>query len=273
MVDSDVILVLRAGNIVKLNDSKQIEPQDEIISPKGKLLTLNASELMRLGVADIFLEPVKLIPITQEEKELGVWSASKELLFQYPFFKEIPQAYIAAYQMDWKTRFFMILTNPIVSSLLLLGLIVGLYMEMSTPGFGLAGTVALICLVLIILSSFAQATASWLELIILLTGITLLLLEIFVIPGFGIPGILGIILTLLGLFALLLPSVKDIHFEWDTKTLNAAGSYFLQRFAWLAATFVIAMMMISFLTRYILPRFPFFKRFVLKGERRRVAVL
>lgn len=265
MVDPDTILVLREGKIVRLFHSDQIKESDEILNPKGKLLTLSAQEMLRLGVADFLLEPVRLPPITKEEQQAGRWPASKELLFQIPFFKAIPHAEIVAYQPDWKDKFFAFISLPLVSSLLFLGLMVSFYIELNTPGFGLAGTVALLCLFLIVLASFAQAAAPWLELIILL-GAGLILLELFVIPGFGVPGIVGVLLALFGLSALLLPSVKDIHYEKATKTFNAAGYYFLERLGWLAGTFIVGCVVIALLTRYVMPHFFLLKRLVLKGE-------
>lgn len=266
MVDKDMVLVVREGKIIELEKDEQIQSGDRIISRKGKLLTLNSQEMFELGVADIRLLPERLVPITEQEKEAGQWPASKELLFTFPFFKAIPNATVKAYQMDWKTRFFMFLASPIVSSILFLGLIISFYMELSSHGFGIAGVVGVICLGLIILSSFAVEAAGWLEVIILAVGIGLILIEVFLLPGFGIAGIAGIILALIGLFALLLPGIKDFHFDFDTKTLNAAGEFLLARLAWLAATLVIGIVLIAFLARWIVPRFGYLSPLVLKGE-------
>lgn len=266
MVDADMILVLREGKIVELQKGDEIKASDQVITTKGKLLTLNASELTQLGVADIFLKPEKLTAITAEEKAEGRWPAKKELLFTNPFFKKIPQATVNAFKMDWKTRFFSILGSPLVSSLLFLGLMLSAYMEFNTPGFGVAGVLGLIFLFLIILSSFALQVASWLEVILLLTGIGLILLEVFVIPGFGITGILGIALAAIGLFTLLLPGIKEVNFDFDTQTLNAAGLYFLERLVWLAGTLVVGIVVIAILARYMMPKLQLFSPLVLRGE-------
>ncbi len=138
MVDADMILVVRDDEIVQLQKEDQIIEGEEVITNKGKLLTLNASELVQFGVADVRLEPEKLVPITTEEKAEGIWPAEKELLFTHPFFKKIPQSKILAYKMDWKTKFFSILGSPLVSSLLFLGLMLCVYIEFNTPGFGVA---------------------------------------------------------------------------------------------------------------------------------------
>ncbi len=270
IVDKDIILVMRDGNIIKLDKEDQIrtaEPNSDIvISPKGKLLTLTADQLMAYGVADILLPPEKLVLITDAEKAKGQWPASKMLLFQYPFFKQITNTTIDAYQMDWKTHFFAILANPMVSSLLFLGLLIGFYMEMSSPGFGVPATVALTCLFLILLSSFAQEAANWLELIMLVTGALLILVDLFVLPTFGLLGVIGSIFFLIGLFGLMVPGVGSVSFETDTQTFNAAGVFVFERLAWFCGTLVVAVIIMTLLGRYVMPRFTPFHRLVLAGN-------
>lgn len=270
MVDKDIILVQRHGRIYKLDSESQIKTSgpdpDVIISPKGKLLTLNSEQLLNYGIADIILPPAKTDLITDVEKEEGKWPASKMLLFQQPFFKGIPNATIDSYRMDWKTIFFVFLANPIVSSMLFLGLIVGLYLEINTPGFGFAGTLAATCLFLIILSSFSLELANWLELILLLVGLAIILIELFVLPTFGLLGFIGIIFFLIGLFGMMLPGIGNISFELDTHTWNAAGEAFFKRLGWLSGTLVLAFIIILFLARYVTPSLAGFSRFVLTGN-------
>lgn len=95
MVDKDLIIVRRDGKIIKLDSESQIQfsgPQpDEVISPKGKLLTLNAEQLMQYGVADILLPSVKLSEITPEEKEQGVWPAEKKRALSYSILFDHPE--------------------------------------------------------------------------------------------------------------------------------------------------------------------------------------
>jgi membrane-bound serine protease (ClpP class) len=270
MVDKDMILVLRHGRIVRLDQENQIRTTgpapDTVISPKGKLLTLNADQLMEYGVADLLLPPQKLAPITPEEERQGRWPADKMLLFHAPFFSDIPQATIDSYQMDWKTQFFVFLATPVVSSLLVMGLMIGAYMEMSTPGFGLPGTIAAICLFLILLSSFSLELAGWLEVIILLTGLALLIIELFILPSFGFVGIIGIFMFVGGLLALLLPGLGSVSFDYDSQTLNAAGQYFIERLVWFSGSLILSFIVIAFLGRYFLPHFSGFRRFVLSGN-------
>lgn len=270
MVDKDMILVLRHGKVVHLDNENQIRltgpDPDQVISPKGKLLTLNAEQMLQYGVADLLLPPAKLPDITPEEKQVGEWPANKLLLFQQPFFASIPQATVQSYKMDWKTRFFVFLATPVISSLLFMGLMIGAYMELSNPGLSLPGFVAATCLFLIVLSSFSLEIANWLELIFLLIGLALILVELFVVPSFGLIGVLGIFLFIMGLFGMLLPGLESVKFEYDTQTLNAAGQYFFERLAWLCGSLILSVGIITLLARYVLPGFSTFNRFVLVGH-------
>lgn len=270
MVDKDLILVLRHGEILRLENESQIRltgpHPDQVISAKGKLLTLNAEQMLSYGVADLLLPPAQMPAITPTEKKAGEWPASKMLLFQSQPFASIPEATIKAYQMDWKTQFFVFLATPLVSSLLFMGLIIGAYMEMSNPGLSLPGFLAGVCLFLIALSSFSLEIANWLELILLLTGLLIILVELFVLPTFGLLGGVGILLFFAGLFGMLLPNLNSIQFEYNTQTFNAAGEYFFKRLAWLCGTLILSLGMIVLLARYVLPHFSAFNRFVLAGH-------
>ncbi|MCE5319159.1 MAG: serine protease [Parachlamydia sp.] len=270
MVDKDVILVYRFGQIVRLDSESQIRSKgpdpDVVINSKGKLLTLNSEQLMKYGVADLQVLPQKLVAVTPEEKEKGQWPASKMLLFSAPVFNAIPNAIIQPYKMDWKTRFFVLLANPIVQSALFLGLMLGLYMEISSPGVSLPGSIAALCLFMIILSSFALEVANWLEVILLLSGLAILLVELFVLPTFGFLGFVGIIFFLAGLFGMMLPGIGSVQYEVDTNTLNAAGEALFKRLVWLCGTLVLGFGLILLLARYITPSLAGFNRFVLAGS-------
>ncbi len=266
MVDADLVLVIRDGRIVQLQSYDQLLTSDVVVTAKGKPLTLSGEQLIRYGVSDLQIPPVRLEPLTAAEREAGHWPASKYALFQVPFFASIPQAEIYPSEMSWKTTFFSFLSMPLISSLLLLGLIIGFYMEMSTPGFGVPGLIALVCLGLILLSSFAIEAAGWLEVILLLVGVVLIALEVFVLPGFGIPGVLGILLTLAGLAGLMLPNVAGADFQFESGHLAAAAEYFLARAVWFCGTLIVALLIIWMLARYLMPKFSGFRRLVHVGE-------
>lgn len=270
MVDKDMILVLRHGTIIKLDFESQIQTTgsnpDIMISPKGKLLTLNAEQLIKFGVADIPLLPQKIDQISETEQEKGEWPANKMLLFTYPFFAKIPNVIIDSYRMDWKTRFFVLLAHPVVSSLLMLGLMMGFYFELSHPGFGFPGILGAVCLFLIILSSLSLEIANWLEVILLVTGLLVIVVDLFLLPTFGLLGFIGVILFIVGLFGMMLPQIGSVDFDFDTKTLNSAGIDFFKRLAWLSGTMVIGFICILFVARYVTPSIAAWSRLVLIGN-------
>jgi len=270
MVDKDLILVSRNGEILKLNTESQIRNDgsnpDIVISPKGKLLTLNADEMFKYGVADVLLFPHKTGIITDSERDAGKWPADKMLLFHAPFFDQIPNAAIDDYQMDWRSRFFALLASPLISSLLLLGLFLGFYVELSSPGFGVPGAIGLTCLILIIMSSFALEIANWLEVALLLVGLVILLVDLFLLPTFGLLGAVGLLFFISGLLGLLLPGLESVQYEVDTKTFNAAGQLVLERLVWFGMTLLVVSGMILLLARYITPSLAAYSSLVLMGN-------
>src|SRR5690606_16181778 len=75
----------------------------------------------------------------------------------------------------------------------------GIYFELQTPGIGFALVVAAVCATLFFAPLYLQGVADHWEIAVFLVGVVLLVLEVFVIPGFGVAGILGIICVLCGL--------------------------------------------------------------------------
>lgn len=78
--------------------------------------------------------------------------------------------------------------------------IAGLYFEMKSPGFGVPGILGLFSLGIFFWSNHLAMTASWFEIALFGVGIGLLALEVFVIPGFGVAGVAGIVCLVLSVF-------------------------------------------------------------------------
>lgn len=83
------------------------------------------------------------------------------------------------------------LRSPGVAVLLLVIGFVGLYLEIHSPGVGVGAFIAAVCFVLFFWSRYLGGTAGWLEVLLFVAGVACILLEIFVIPGFGIFGLGG----------------------------------------------------------------------------------
>lgn len=94
--------------------------------------------------------------------------------------------------------------NPFISGILILVILGGIYFELQTPGVGFPLFAAITSLVLYLVPYYLNGLAEYWEIIALFIGILLLAAEVFVIPGFGIAGIAGIILTLVSLVLIML---------------------------------------------------------------------
>ncbi len=89
--------------------------------------------------------------------------------------------------------------NPFVSGLLILVIVGGLYFELQTPGVGFSLLAAVMATLLYFTPHYLHGLVGHLEIILFILGLGLLLLELFIIPGFGIAGIIGIICMVGGL--------------------------------------------------------------------------
>jgi membrane-bound serine protease (ClpP class) len=129
--------------------------------------------------------------------------------------------------------------------------LIGIYTEIKTPGWGLPGTVALISLALFFGSSYILQLASIMEILLFVAGVILLALEIFVIPGFGITGILGIIFIVASLFLSLMGSQPFV--DWSQVSIAIFQ---------LAGALVLSLLIFMVLIKY-LPKSSAFSKLVL----------
>ncbi|MFN5152769.1 MAG: NfeD family protein, partial [Gemmatimonadota bacterium] len=146
------------------------------LNPKGKLLTLTTNEALARQVADRQAN-------TLDSLLMGSGLGSAEIVRLSP---------------NWGEGFVRLLTHPVVASLLLSIATLGIIIELRTPGFGVPGGLGILSLILVLAGHYTVELVGWEELILVGLGLTLITLEVFVIPGFGIAGIAGIISTLAG---------------------------------------------------------------------------
>jgi membrane-bound ClpP family serine protease len=133
-------------------------------------------------------EPLRLD--SNRAKDLGVAAnvvnSFDELKQLYGFNGEIRVA-----EPNWALEFIEALSSPALAVLLLVIGFVGVYIELHSPGVGAGGFVAAIAFLLFFWSNFLNGTAEWLEVLLFLGGIFCLLLEVLVLPGFGVFGLGG----------------------------------------------------------------------------------
>lgn len=135
---------------------------------------------------------------------------------------------LEVFRLGLTERIIAFFLNPFISGLLILIIIGGIYFELQTPGIGFPLFAAITALVLYLVPYYLNGLAAYWEIIALFIGIVLLLMEIFVIPGFGVAGIAGISLTVISLILIMLNN-DFFNFEFVpfrdivTSTLVALG--------------------------------------------------
>jgi len=244
MVDADVVLKevvidgsesLLTGADIEAMERKNIRLEiGKTISDKGKLLTLTAGEMERYGVS------------------AGSASTREEVIANFGYAPEDA----VVLEKSRADSIITVLTSGAVVSLLVIVALVALYLEITSPGFGVPGTIALACFATLFVSSGLMGNLGAMEILMLLAGVILLLLEIFVIPGFGIAGIGGILLIL----GALVLSQQDFFWpqfdwQWDIAKRNFG----------IVGAGVIGGFVLIGVVMALLPRASLFSRLVLHG--------
>ena len=148
--------------------------------------------------------PWQLIPETGPERFLtlsgqrtielelgqGTFSTREKLANEFNFSNDD----IRVYKMTTTDSVVYYLNAPLITGLLILVGLISLYVELSSPVLGVGGLLSGLCAILFFWSKFLGGTSGWLEVILFVAGIVFLFTEVFVIPGFGIPGITGLAL-------------------------------------------------------------------------------
>jgi len=148
-----------------------------------------------------------------------------------------------------------VLTHPIVISLLITIAMLGIIVELRTPGFGIAGGLGIASLGLFLRGHWLVQLGGWEEHLLAVVGVALLALEVFVIPGFGLAGIPGI------------PGILAIATGLVLSMVGAGATAELMMFA--AVRVVLALLVAvvaSLVLLRILPRLPFGRRLILRTE-------
>lgn len=197
---------------------------------KGKLLTLTTTEALKLKIADFRADTFEAVL-----ERLGLAGAE-----------------VRAASPTWAEAVLRFLTHPVVSSLLMTVGILGIIVELRTPGFGVPGVVGVGSLALFFWGHWLVRLVGWEELLLVGAGVILLAIELFVTPGFGATGVLGIA-ALVGGLAL---SLVGAGATWAV-IITALGR--------VAVSLLLAIAAALALLRF-LPRLPFGRRLVLETE-------
>ena len=144
----------------------------------GELLRLSTQEALRWKVADGY-------------------SKNLEALLAH---LQLSSRSLVRVHMNWEESLVDRLTSQPVSAVLLIVGLLALVVELTVSGLGVGGVISLLSFSLFFGSHYLAGLAGWEELLVIAVGIVLLAAEMFLIPGFGVAGILGVVALGAGLY-------------------------------------------------------------------------
>ncbi len=162
---------------------------------------------------------------------------------------------------SWSEALAFWLTSIYVRGFLMIIIMLGAYVEFHTPGVGVPGLVALIALSIFVGAPYLTGLANVWEILCLALGFALIAVEVFVIPGFGVAGISGIALVLVGLLATFVPDEPGRSLPFYLPSLPGTLNYLKTAVLTMAASMTTSLVGMVVLSRY-LPRLPLFRRIV-----------
>jgi membrane-bound serine protease (ClpP class) len=174
----------------------------ELIVKDDEILTLTASKAHELGIARAVVEDSAEAFEFLAERDGVTFEGEPKVLYT-----------------NWSEKMVRWLNRPEIMGILVMLALLGVYVEFNTPGVGLPGLVAVICFAIIIGSKYLVGMANWVEVALFAVGLVLLMVEIFVLPGFGVAGFSGILFILAGLFGMLIKNPPD-EVPWPRTTLD-----------------------------------------------------
>ena len=157
----------------------------------GRTLTFTAEEALLWGFCD------------------GIAESVDEVITQFLGYQEYK---LTTFRPTWLHNLLGFLMNPVFQSILILVIIGGIYFELQTPGVGFPLAAAITAAVLYFSPLYIEGLAQHWEILLFVVGVILIVIEIFVFPGFGVAGIGGIILMITGLVLSLL---NNVNFDFE----------------------------------------------------------
>lgn len=213
--------------------------EKRVVVKKGELLTMHSREAKEYGFASHLV-------------------SDREELYQV---LRVRAGTVTVLEPNWAestVRFF-----DRIGYLLLMLALICLYMEFQSPGFGLPGITGLALLVIFFIGKYMTGVAEAADILLFVIGVMLLAVELFVIPGFGVVGVLGAVCMLAGLYLSLVPFVvPETPADW---------SAMMDAFVWFTLSMLGAVLGGLLVTKFI-PRTPLLGRLVLVGPSEDVAV-
>ncbi len=171
----------------------------------------------RIAIDSITTEGSVITFTTKEALKYGYCEAQVSSIDDILQRNGVPDYELVRFEVGNVEKVIAFFLNPFISGILILVIMGGLYFELQTPGVGFPILASITALVLYLVPYYLNGLAQNWEIIALFVGIVLILLEVFVIPGFGLAGITGIAMTV---GAMVLIMVNNDFFNFDMVPLN-----------------------------------------------------
>lgn len=203
----------------------------EGVIEEGKLLTFSSSEALKYNYADTVLASLNQV------MEWKGWEQAEKVNVEE----------------RWEESVLRFLSSPVMSSLLMLMMLGGLYFELQSPGVGFPGAISAVGAMLFFAPLYIMGLAQSWEIVLFVIGVILIAIEIFVIPGFGLAGFAGISLVIFSLGAALIGNIGLSFPEFDI----------ISRAIWtMVVTLLLSIALVYSLSQY-LPNNSRFNRLIL----------
>lgn len=164
----------------------------------GKVLTFTATEAMENGYCEGIAENIPDVL-----KKVGIENYK-----------------LVEYEPSTIEKIIGFLVHPMISGLLIMAIIGGIYFEMQSPGIGFPLGVAILAAIAYFAPLYLEGLAANWEILVFIIGVILIMIEIFVIPGFGVAGISGIVLMF---GSLVLSLINNVNFDFEGVEMGHVG--------------------------------------------------
>ena len=215
-----------------------VDPRTYIpgVNDSGKVLTMTSTEALKNKYCDGIVES---IPAVLKAEGIEAYT-------------------ITEYKPTLLDRLINFLINPAVSGVLILLMLGGIYYEMQSPGIGIPLIAAVLAALLYFAPLYLEGLAENWEVLVAIAGFILIVMEIFVIPGFGIAGISGIIFLVFGLTVSML---GNKGFDFSNIGLQEAASSLA-----VVMLSMVGALVLFLVTGKAITQMPMFNKMVLKNQ-------
>ncbi|MGM0551509.1 MAG: NfeD family protein [Bacteroidota bacterium] len=208
-----------------MRSTAEAHGKDTLITGNDTLVQWHRDPLIAEAMVDPsivvpgIVDSTKIVAFTaQEAMQHGYCEAIVNSVPELMEWLQVDEYVIKEYEPSGLEKVIRFLVNPALQGILIMIIVGGIYFELQQPGIGFALAASLIAALLYFAPLYLEGLAAHWELGIFIIGLLLIAVEIFVIPGFGIAGVSGILLTIAGL---VLAMVDNVVFEFEFHALEA----------------------------------------------------